>query len=157
MRWILDSTDAASIAQTRRAVALHVREESHGHSDDFMVELLTGEILAAEWYRRSGAVAIEVNWRNGNAVLDLWDQGPAIDLSDADPLDAPSNLVLRQFADELQIEHTEQGNHIQVALPAYKDAPSSKSRRIWEMAATLVGLRSQSVAKRFHDVIREDD
>ena len=157
MRWVIDGSDAASIAKTRRAVAEYVHHEAAGNSDDFMVELITGEILAAEWYRHSGAVAVEVTWEAGAAVLDLWDQGPEIELSDVvDPLDAPGNLVLRKFANELCVEHTDQGNHIRVALPARNERPASKSRRILEMAATLVGLRSQRAARDYHPVIRDD-
>lgn len=141
MRWVIDSSDAASIVKTRRAVAEHVREETRGNADDFMVELITGEILAAEWYRHGGAVAVELNWERGNAVLDLWDQGPEIELGDiADPLDPPGNLVLRKFADELTVEHTAQGNHIRVALPAHK-AGSAAATRFMDFAASLLGLR----------------
>jgi hypothetical protein len=158
MRWVIDSSDAASIVKTRREVAEHVRDETHGRSDDFMVELITGEILAAEWYRHGGAIAVEVSWEHGNAVLELWDQGPEIELGEVpDPLNPPGNLVLRQFARELHVEHTDQGNHIRVALPAHKASGVSASRRIWEMAATLVGLRSQRIAERFHSVIRDDE
>ena len=158
MRWVIDSTDAASIVDTRRAVASHVRAESHGNADDFMVELLTGEILAAEWYRHGGAIAVEVEWENGDAVLDVWDQGPPLDLEQTvNVLDQPVNLVLRKFAAELQIERTPQGNHIRVHLPARRDTGSVKGRRLWEIAATLVGLRSEQIADRFHRVIRDDD
>lgn len=158
MRWVIDSSDAASIVQTRRAVADHVRDETGGRSDDFMVELITGEILAAEWYRHAGAVALEVSWEHGSAVLDLWDQGPEIDLGEVrDPLDPPANLVLRKFADELHVERTGQGNHIRVTLPAHKASGVTASRRIWEMAATLVGIRSQSISDRFHTIARDED
>ena len=157
MRWVIDGSDAASIVKTRRAVAEYVHDEAGGNADDFMVELITGEILAAEWYRRSGAIAVEVSWEAGTAMLDLWDQGSEIELHDvADPLDAPGNLVLRKFADELRVEHTEQGNHIRVALPARKGRAASKSRRILEMAAMLVGLRSQGAARDYHPIVRDD-
>lgn len=158
MRWVIDGSDAASIVKTRRAVAEYIQAEAGSNSDNFMVELITGEILAAEWYRHSGAIAVEVSWEAGGAVLDLWDQGPEVELNDVvDPLDAPGNLVLRKFANELTVEHTEQGNHIRVALPARKERPASKSRRILEMAATLVGLRSQGAARDYHPVVRDDD
>ncbi|MDP9018879.1 MAG: hypothetical protein M3N19_11240 [Candidatus Eremiobacteraeota bacterium] len=157
MRWVIDSGDAASIVTTRREIASHIRKESAGNADEFMVELLTGEILAAEWYRHAGAIAVEVEWQNDNAVLDVWDQGPPLELSLVeDPLEMPTNMVLRRFAKELQIEQTPQGNHIRVTLPARKDGGNSKSSRLWEMAATLVGLRSDKVVKRFHMVIRDD-
>jgi len=152
------AADAASLASTRREIASHVRSESAGNADDFMVELITGEILAAEWYRHAGAIAIEVEWKRGTAVLEVWDQGPKLDLSNhRDPLDEDATLLLRKFAKELQIENTPQGNHIRVALPAHKAAGPSKSRRLLEIAATLVGLRSNRRAKRFHGVIKDED
>lgn len=149
MRWIVDSADAASLTSTRREIATHIHAESAGAADDFMVELITGEILAAEWYRHAGAIAVEVEWRKGTAVLDVWDQGPELDLSaQHDPFDEDANLVLRQFAKELQIEHTSQGNHIRIELPAHKSGNPAKSRRMWEMAVTMIGMRSQRIARR---------
>lgn len=137
MRWIVDSADAASLTSTRREIASHIRAESAGNADDFMVELITGEILAAEWYRHAGAIAVEVAWQRGTAVLDVWDQGPELDLStDLDPLDADVTLLLRRFADELKIENTPQGNHIQVQLPARKAGGATKTRKLLEMAAS---------------------
>ena len=142
MRWVIDSGDAASIVSTRRAVASHINAQSHGNADEFMVELITGEILNAEWYRHAGAIAVEVEWQNNKAVLDVYDQGPELDLSHvADPMDPPADLVLRRFADALQVEHTAQGNHIRVALPARRETGTRASRRLWEFASALVGLR----------------
>ncbi len=46
MRWVIDSNDAASVVSTRRAVTSQIRVESGGNADEFMVELITGEILA---------------------------------------------------------------------------------------------------------------
>ncbi|GAC1657754.1 MAG: hypothetical protein NVS9B12_10010 [Vulcanimicrobiaceae bacterium] len=149
MRWVIDSGDAASIVSTRRAVASHINAESGGHADDFMVELITGEILAAEWYRDAGAIAVEVEWREEGAVLDVYDQGPELDLSAVtDPLEQPRDIMLRRFAGALEIEHTEQGNHIRIQVPARSETGTEKSRRIWEFAATLVGMRAE---KRSND------
>lgn len=149
MRWVIDSGDAASIVTTRRAVASHIHEESRGKADDFMVELITGEILSAEWYRHAGAIAVEVEWENDNAILDVYDQGPALDLTEvaADPFEPPSDIMLRRFANALQIEHSDQGNHIRIALPARRDSGSARSRRLWEIAATLVGIRVEKTAR----------
>ena len=143
MRWVIDSADAQSIVSTRRAIAHHVANESRGNADAFMVELITGEILNAEWYRHAGAIAVEVAWQNDNAILDVYDQGPELDLSHvADPMDPPADMVLRRFADALQVEHTPQGNHIRIALPARRrESGTRASRRLWELAAALVGLR----------------
>ncbi|MFN2528587.1 MAG: ATP-binding protein [Candidatus Baltobacteraceae bacterium] len=149
MRWVIDSADAQSIVSTRREIANHITSESRGNADAFMVELITGEILAAEWYRHAGAIAVEVEWQNDNAVLDVYDQGPALDLSQVvDPMDQPADMMLRRFADALQIEHTEQGNHIRIALPARRESGTKSSRRLWEFAAALVGHRSKKVANR---------
>ena len=149
MRWIIDSGDAASIVTTRRAVTSHIREESRGKADDFMVELITGEILAAEWYRRAGAIAVEVGWENDNAILDVYDQGPALDLTEevANPYEPPIDIMLRRFSAALQIERSDQGNHIRIALPARRDPGSTRSRRLWEIAATLVGLRVEKTSR----------
>ncbi len=148
MRWVIDSCDAASIVSTRREVASHIHDESRGDADDFMVELITGEILAAEWYRQAGAVAVEVAWKDDSAILDVYDQGPELDLRlEADPLNQPQDMVLRRFAGELEIERSEQGNHIRIALPARRKMSTKKGRRLLEIAATLVGLRAERASK----------
>jgi hypothetical protein len=158
MRWVIDSANAESIASTRREIASHIATESRGNADAFMVELITGEILAAEWYRHAGAIAVELEWHGDNAVLDVYDQGPELDLSQVvDPLDIPKDIMLRRFADALQIEHTEQGNHIRVALPARREAGSTTSQRLWEFAATLVGLRSQRIGRSELRIVKDDD
>lgn len=148
MRWVIDSANAESIASTRREIASHIATEAHGNADAFMVELITGEILAAEWYRNAGAIAVELEWHENKAVLDVYDQGPELDLSQVfDPLDIPPDMMLRRFSDALQVEHTEQGNHIRVALPARRESSSVTTQRLMEFAATLVGLRRRTARK----------
>ncbi len=158
MRWVIDSADAASLSAARRQVAEYVAATCSGRVDDFMVELMVGELLGAEWYKQAGAIALEVDCIADKVYVDVWDQGPALDLeSKRDPLDEPKHILLRRFKNELTIEHTEQGNHIRIALPASSPAGTSQSARIWEMAATMVGIRSGQIEQRFHKVIRDDD
>lgn len=144
MRWVIDSSDAASVVSTRRAVTSQIKMQSGGNADEFMVELITGEILAAEWYRHAGAIAVEVQWQDDAAILDVYDQGPALDLDDTgDPLEVPSTIMLRRFAGAIQVEHSDQGNHIRITLPTHREIVPEASQQLWEFAALLAGLRAE--------------
>ncbi|MDQ6929680.1 MAG: hypothetical protein M3126_03305 [Candidatus Eremiobacteraeota bacterium] len=85
-----------------------------------------------------------MQWQDDTAILDVYDQGPALDLdAAADPLEAPSNVMLRRFADAIQVERSDQGNHIRITLPAHRETVPETSQQLWEFAATLAGLRTE--------------
>ena len=90
MRWVIDSATRSRSFPPAAKSPPTSRAESGGNADEFMVELITGEILAAEWYRHAGAIAVEVEWQDDNAILDVYDQGPELDLAKVtDPMDQP--------------------------------------------------------------------
>jgi len=152
MRWAIDAGDPRSIASARRALATEIRLRSGDPDEAFAAEVIIGEILSSEMDRGRIAIALELEWGPKGAVVHLYDQGDSF-TTRVNKNDLRRALV-ETFGEYLNVSTTEQGNHIEIAVPVSDLIDTEAKRanpRLWRLASELVARRSRLIADRLHD------
>lgn len=152
MRWAIDAGDPRSIASARRALATEIRVRSGDPDEAFAAEVIIGEILSSEMDRGRVAIALELEWGPGGAIVHLYDQGESF-ATRVDKNDLRRALI-ETFGDHLNVSTTEQGNHIEIAVPVSDIVEIESKRanpRLWRLASELVARRSRLIADRLHE------
>jgi len=147
MRWVLDTTDLRAVAGTRRAIAGEIAPFVPEPHEQFALEVITGEILSAEVANGGRCITIELETALNTVILQVWDQGPPLELGHNPLRDA----LLHSLASYLDIEHLGTGNHIVARLPINLKEDPARSARIWRLASALVSER----ANQMSDTLRQ--
>ncbi|MBV8246550.1 MAG: hypothetical protein JOZ38_11545 [Candidatus Eremiobacteraeota bacterium] len=121
-----------SLTLARRAVANYVALRSPSPDTVFLVELVTGELLALESRRSGGAIVLEMRWDDADVVLNVWDAHESGEQM------AKRMHLLSVLGRNVRISSSKRGKHLSVRFPIAALEDQAENRRAWQAAATLV-------------------
>lgn len=148
MRWKIDAGDLRAITRTRKAVAAEVVPYIAEPSDQFALELITGEILGAEADNGGGNLTVALETANNSVILHVWDSGPPLTLA----MDRLRDALVSSLASYIEIEPCRNGNHVIARLNVGLSAEPEHAARIWRLASALVLDRVDQMSERFADL-----
>jgi len=110
MKWAIDTRDNASVRAIRCEVAAELIGYGPSEQDRVFIKMLADEIITVESANPLGGIAVEVVPTPDGAILECWGQGdpwyrrvyPLID------------GLLDYLGHEMEIDKSEQGNHVRV-------------------------------------------
>lgn len=142
MNWSIDSADAFSVARVRRSAIDEVR----GLADDpgadlFGLELVLGELLAAETERGHWALAVSVESELAGPSIHLYAQGPPAIGIDRNEF---RRAILLGTRVPLTVEASAQGTHIVLRMP-----PEASGEAMFRSRATQTYQRAQEISRRY--------
>jgi anti-sigma regulatory factor (Ser/Thr protein kinase) len=76
MRWSYRSEDAASAIHARADLVAYLRAHAGTDSDVAAAELIFGELIGNVVRHAPGPISVDLEWRDGCAVLSVCDRGP---------------------------------------------------------------------------------
>lgn len=120
--WKLDARDQASAHRVKRAMLWQLGQSINGRQDLSGVELIFGELLGNVARHTPGAAEVALEYRDGQALLHICDEGlPFIMHRNGTP-DLLSEggrglMIAQSLSDGLSIERTETGNRVTAVLP----------------------------------------
>lgn len=147
MQWSIDCSDAFSVARVRHAVIDELRTLTT-EGDVFPVEVVLGEVLAAEM-ERGGHAALVVTVDRGltGPNVHLYMQGrPAIACTQGELRAA----LLRETHVPIAIEVSAQGTHMCLRVPA--PAEARPSPEFWDTSRSVSRVRMQSLKDRLRSI-----
>ncbi|GAC1392008.1 MAG: hypothetical protein NVSMB31_09780 [Vulcanimicrobiaceae bacterium] len=145
MQWVLDTRDLRAVAQTRRAIAGEITPYVCDIHEGYAVEVIAGEILAAEVSNGARTVTVQLECSALHVTLEIWDDAPAFELG-SDPL---RDALIANLATTVQVEESAGGHHLTIRLPINRaDDDFSRTTRIWQLASALVTERATQMSER---------
>ncbi len=141
MKWAIDSADAFSVARVRRSVIEEMRQLEDGRADLFALEIVLGELLAAEMERGHWALAVSVERDIAGPTIHLYAQGPpAIGVNKNEFRRA----ILLGTRVPLTIEASSQGTHMVLRMP-----PEASVEALFRSRASRAYNRAQEISRRY--------
>ncbi len=142
MNWSIDSADAFSVARVRRSAIDAVRGLSADSGADlFALELVLGELLAAETERGHWALAVSVESELAGPTIHLYAQGPPAIGVDHNEY---RRKILLGTRVPLTVEASAQGTHIALRMP-----PEASGEAMFRSRATETFQRAQEISRRY--------
>lgn len=151
MRCTVDTSDRRAIAHVRRAIVEEIGPHIADADDRFAIEVIAGEVLAAELEHGGTNVVVEASAGPTGATLQIWDQSPAMNVDD-DPI---RKAILAALESIIQIERSQGGTHIVVRLPFREKGRLLHGHRIWQLASALVFERTSALDRRLKSALDE--
>ncbi len=141
VQWSIDSADAYSVANVRRRVIEEVRQLADAGADLFALEIVLGELLAAETERGHWALAVSVERDIAGPTIHLYAQGaPAIG-TDKNEF---RRAILLGTRVPLMIEASSQGTHMVLRMP-----PEASGEAMFRSRASQAYNRAQEISRRY--------
>lgn len=141
MQWSIDSADAFSVARVRRSAIEELHRHAGEDADLFNVEIVLGELLAAEMERGHWSLAVSVEPEDSGPSVHIYAQGPpAIGKVDNEYRRA----ILLGTRVPMTIEATSQGTHIALRMP-----PEASPDAFFHSRATETYRRAQEFSRRY--------
>lgn len=150
MRCTVDTSDRRAIARVRRAIVEEIGPHIASADDRFAVEVIAGEVLAAELEHGGTSVVVEASAGPTGATMQIWDQSPAMNVDD-DPI---RKAILSALESVIQIERSQGGSHIVVRLPFREKGRLLHGHRIWQLASALVFERTSALECRIRETMQ---
>ena len=141
MQWSIDSADAFAIAQVRRSAIDEVRLLSGEGADLFALEIVLGELLAAEMERGHWSLAVSVERDVAGPTVHIYAQGPPAIGTVANEY---RRAILLGTRVPLTIEASSQGTHITLRLP-----PESSGEALFRARAAQTYQFAQEIKRRY--------
>ena len=141
MQWSIDSADAYSVATVRRRVIEEIRRMEDGGADLFALEIVLGELLAAEMERGHWALAISVESELAGPTVHLYAQGPPAIGVDHNEY---RRAILLGTRVPLTVEASAQGTHIVLRMP-----PEASGEAMFRQRATQTYQRAREISRRY--------
>lgn len=126
MQWSIDCADAYSVAKARRAAIAEVRKIAGVSTDLFMIEVVLGELLAAEMERGHYALVLDVERDIGGPAVHVYTQGSPNLGKERDEI---RNAILQSAPVPMSVEKSAQGTHICLRVPMPHERPANP--RFW--------------------------
>lgn len=125
--WSIDCADAYSVAKARRSAIAEVRKIAGTGADLFMIEVVLGELLAAEMERGHYALVLDVERDIGGPAVHVYTQGtPSLGTAH----DEIRGAILHSAPIPMSIEKSAQGTHICLRVPMPHER--SANPKLWE-------------------------
>jgi anti-sigma regulatory factor (Ser/Thr protein kinase) len=83
MRWSFESEQAAGAIHARADLVAYLLAHADGNSDLQAAELIFGELIGNVVRHAPGPISVDLEWRDGVAVLSVRDFGPGFDWTGA--------------------------------------------------------------------------
>jgi hypothetical protein len=141
MQWSIDSADAFAVARVRRSAIDEVRMLSGTTADLFALELVLGELLAAEMERGHWSLAVSVERDIAGPTIHVYAQGPPAVGTDGNEY---RRAILLGTRVPLTIEASAQGTHIMLRPPA-----ESSGEAMFRARAVETYQRAQEIRRRY--------
>jgi len=141
MQWSIDSADAYSVARVRRSVIEEVRAMETGGADLSALEIVLGELLAAEMERGHLSLAVSVERDIAGPSIHLYAQGPPAIGIDKNEF---RRAILLGTRVPLTIEATSQGTHIALRVP-----PEASGDAMFRSRSSATYQRAQEISRRY--------
>ena len=135
LRWSIDCSDASTLSRVRREVIQELRRTAGETERLADLELVLGELLAAQAERGHIALAISLERRGRSPAIHIYAQGKPLETVPENPL---RDALLQRTRVPMSIESSEQGAHITLRLLLDHEHPLRR-RRI-QMATTRLSL-----------------
>ena len=139
--WSIDSADAFSVARVRRSAIDEVRRLSEPGADLFALEVVLGELLAAETERGHWALAVSVESDLAGPTIHLYAQGPPAIGVDHNKF---RRAILLGTRVPLTVEASAQGTHLILRMP-----PEASGAAMFHSRATETYQRAQEISRRY--------
>jgi hypothetical protein len=142
MNWSIDSADAFSVARVRRSAIDEVRGlAADPGADLFALELVLGELLAAETERGHWALAVSVESELAGPTIHLYAQGPpAIGVG----RNEYRRAILLGTRIPLTVEASAQGTHMVLRMPS-----EASGEAMFRSRAEETYQRAQEISRRY--------
>ncbi len=141
MQWSIDSADAYSVANVRRRVIEEVRRLEDGTADLFALEIVLGELLAAEMERGHWSLAVSVERDIAGPTIHVYAQGPPAIGVDKNEF---RRAILLGTRVPLTIEASSQGTHMVLRMP-----PEASGQAMFRSRASETYKRAQEISRRY--------
>ncbi len=141
VQWSIDSADAYSVASVRRRVIDEVRRLEDGAADLFALEIVLGELLAAEMERGHWSLAVSVERDIAGPTIHVYAQGPPAIGIDKNEF---RRAILLGTRVPLTIEASSQGTHMVLRVPA-----EASGEAMFRSRASQAYQRAQEISRRY--------
>lgn len=113
LRWSIDCADARALSRARREILEELRHANSDAARLFDVEIVLGEMLAAQVERGHIALAVALERRGRSPAIHIYSQGKPLESVPEDPI---RDAILRATRVPMSIESSDQGAHICLRL-----------------------------------------
>lgn len=141
MQWSIDSADAFAVASVRRSVIKELRALMDEGADLFAIEIVLGELLAAEMERGHWSLAVSVEHDVAGPAVHIYAQGPPAIGTDHNEY---RRAILLGTRVPLTIEASSQGTHIALRPP-----PESSGESLFRARASQTYQFAQEIRRRY--------
>lgn len=125
LRWSIDCADAKALSRTRREIIEELCRSSKDAAKLFDLEIVLGELFAAQAERGHLALAISLERRGRSPSIHIYAQGRPLEQVPENPLRA---AILRATRVPMSIESSDQGTHICLRLLLAHEQPLRRMR-----------------------------
>jgi hypothetical protein len=141
MQWSIDSADAYSVASVRRSVIDEVQQGAGPGADLFTLEVVLGELLAAEMERGHYSLAVSLESNESGPSIHIYAQGPPAIGRDKNEF---RRAILLGTRVPLTIEASAQGTHMVLRMP-----PESSADALFRSRSSETYQRAQEISRRY--------
>ena len=141
MNWSIDSADAFSVARVRRSVIDEVEHHAGERADLFNLEIVLGELLAAEMERGHLSLAVSVERDTTGPSIHIYAQGPPAIGKDRNEF---RRAILLGTRVPMTIEASSQGTHTVLRVP-----PGASAEAAFRQRASQTFQRAQEISRRY--------
>jgi hypothetical protein len=128
-RWSIDCADAGALSRARREIIEELRRTSSDAARLFDLEIVLGEMFAAQAERGHIALAVTVERRGRCPAIHIYAQGKPLATVPDNPLRA---AILRRTRVPMSVESTDQGAHICLRLLLAHEQPLRRMKIDWQ-------------------------
>lgn len=141
MQWSIDSADAYSVASVRRSVIDEVQQGAGPAADLFTLEVVLGELLAAEMERGHLSLAVSLENSESGPSVHIYSQGPPAISKDKNEF---RRAILLGTRVPLTIEASSQGTHMVLRMP-----PEASADALFRSRSSETYHRAQEISRRY--------
>ncbi|HET9393312.1 MAG TPA: hypothetical protein VFO29_07335 [Candidatus Rubrimentiphilum sp.] len=141
MQWSIDSADAYSVASVRRSVIDELQQGAGPAADLFTLEVVLGELLAAEMERGHLALAVSLESNEAGPAVHIYAQGPPAISKDNNEF---RRAILLNTRVPLTIEASAQGTHMTLRMP-----PEASADALFRSRSSETYHRAQEISRRY--------
>ncbi len=141
MQWSIDSADAFSVARVRRDVIEEVGHLAGAGADLFSLEIVVGELLAAEMEHGHWSLAVSVERDIAGPTVHIYAQGPPAIGKDKNEF---RRAILLGTRVPLTIEASSQGTHMVLRMP-----PEASPDALFRSRSSETYHRAQEISRRY--------
>jgi hypothetical protein len=131
LSWSIDCADASSLSRARHEIIEQLRSTTSDATSIADIEIVLGEMLAAQTERGHLALAITLERRGRSPAIHIYAQGQPLANVPENPL---REAILQRMRVPMSVERSEQGAHITLRLLLGHERPLRK--RSAQLSAT---------------------